>query len=330
MSQTTAVTEKLGNIFGSAFKDPQAAQRAVPVRSAGPFTPPDNPSHSFTEAHARLLVAWVWAGVSKNLMLTGPTGSGKSSMVEVFAARTGWPLFRVACHGRMEFQELVGAWRMASVPGGGQEWKWADGPLLAAMKVGGILLLDEGNFLHPAVIGGLNTILDGAPLLVPETGEMVQPHPDFRVAFTANAVAHDMDAANYRGIQRQSIALLDRFLVGTVDYLTPMEESKILHAKCKHLAGPFIQLLVEVAGDVREAFKQGEMTTTISTRGLIRWGKMLLANGRSLADASARGATEEVLACLNGALHAAVTARSPEAEREAIEKIVSARYAPVK
>ena len=87
MSQTTAVTEKLGNIFGSAFKDPQAAQRAVPVRTSGPFTPADNPSHSFTEAHARLLVAWVWAGVSKNLMLTGPTGSGKSSMVEVFAAR---------------------------------------------------------------------------------------------------------------------------------------------------------------------------------------------------------------------------------------------------
>lgn len=324
----TVTTATLAAIFGGAFKDPQAATREVPIRPGGPFTPADNPSHAFSEDHARLLVAWIWAGVSKNLMLTGPTGSGKSSMIEVFAARTGWPLFRVACHGRMEFQELVGAWRMSSLPGGGQEWKWADGPLLAAMKFGGILLLDEGNFLHPAVIGGLNTILDGAPLLVPETGEMVTPHPDFRVAFTANAVAHDSDAANYRGIQRQSIALLDRFLVGTVDYLPSLEESKILHAKCRHLAGPFIQLLVEVAGDVREAFKAQEMTTTISTRGLIRWGKMLLANGRSLSEASSKGATEEVLACLNSALRAAVTARSPEAEREAIEKMVAARYGP--
>ena len=71
-----------------------------------------------------------------------------------------------------EFQELIG--RVTLRPDGSTGW--ADGPLIAAIRNGGIFLLDEMNFLKPEVAGGLNTVLQATTYTTPATGEKIWAH----------------------------------------------------------------------------------------------------------------------------------------------------------
>ena len=61
------------------------------------------------------------------------------------------------------------------------------GPLALAMRHGGLFLLDEFDLLDPSTAAGLNSILDGSPLCIPENGgEIIEPHEMFRFVATAN------------------------------------------------------------------------------------------------------------------------------------------------
>ena len=60
------------------------------------------------------------------------------------------------------------------------------GPLPLAMRYGGILLINEADLLSPEVAVGLNGVLDGAPLCLPENGgEVISPHEMFRIAWVS-------------------------------------------------------------------------------------------------------------------------------------------------
>ena len=135
-------------------------------------------AYVFRKDHLRIMQFWA-VGAEKNLLLQGETGTGKTSLVEQMASRLNWPVFALGCHGGLEFQELIG--RVTLQPDGSTGW--ADGPLIAAMRIGGIFLLDEMNFLKPEVAGGLNTVLQANVYTIPETGEVVRAHPDFRRDF---------------------------------------------------------------------------------------------------------------------------------------------------
>jgi len=72
------------------------------------------------------------------IMLKGPTGCGKTRLVESMAHRLGVPLFTVSCHEDMTASDLLGRYVLA-----GDETMWVDGPLTRAVKEGGICYLDE-------------------------------------------------------------------------------------------------------------------------------------------------------------------------------------------
>jgi nitric oxide reductase NorQ protein len=72
------------------------------------------------------------------VMLKGPTGCGKTRLVEFMAHRLGVPLFTVSCHEDMTASDLLGRYVLA-----GDETVWVDGPLTRAVKEGGICYLDE-------------------------------------------------------------------------------------------------------------------------------------------------------------------------------------------
>lgn len=280
------------------------------------FKPTENTprliEHNFAEHMIITGLAWMFAGVGQNLFLSGPTGSGKSSFIEQFCARIGMPVYVVACHGKLEFYELIGSWHLCA-----EGKKWEDGPAIRAMKEGGVLLLDEINFLDASVIGGLNRLLDGMSFYITETNETVTPHPEFRIACTSNPFD-----PKYKGVKKMNAAFLDRVMAETVDYMDPLDEAKILNHNVPGLASWIIDSIVGIAGQVRNQFKDGEMETTISTRGLIRWGKMIKMYGKSLADATTKKDTAKCCEILNRALGTAVTNRSDPAEKQAIEAIL--------
>jgi cobaltochelatase CobS len=241
------------------------------AKQGGPFVPVRDDAYQFREELVRCLMIWHSGIAGRNLLVQGPTGAGKSSLIEQFAARIGQTVYRVPCHGRSEFSDFTG--QLTVKKDGSTEFVL--GALPRAMKEGGILLFDEFNFLPPSVSGALNTVLDGGPLLLPETGEIIYPAPTFRVAATGNAVDGGDDSALYRGTQRMNLAMIQRFLCVKVGYLSELEEAQVLHKIAPSLHGNVIKSLLKVANDVRQAFARGDIETTVSTRTLTKLCKIL-------------------------------------------------------
>lgn len=239
----------------------------------GPFVPACEPAYQFRDELVRRLLLWHGGVAGRNLLVQGPTGSGKSSLIEQFANRMGIAVYRVPCHGRTEFSDFTG--QLVIKQDGSTEF--VHGALPLAMKAGGVILFDEINFLPPSVSGALNTVLDGGPLLLPETGEVIEPHANFRVAATGNAVDQGDDVALYRGTQRMNLAMLQRFLVAKVGYLTPMEEAVVLNKAAPKLPPQLIESLVTTAEDVRDAFMKGDIETVLSTRTMVKMSRILEA-----------------------------------------------------
>jgi nitric oxide reductase NorQ protein len=72
------------------------------------------------------------------VMLKGPTGCGKTRLVEHMAHRLRVPLFTVSCHEDMTASDLLGRYVLT-----GGDTVWIDGPLTRAVREGGVCYLDE-------------------------------------------------------------------------------------------------------------------------------------------------------------------------------------------
>jgi len=72
------------------------------------------------------------------VMLKGPTGCGKTRLVEHMSVRLGVPLYTVSCHEDVTAADLMGRYVLR-----GGETVWVDGPLTLAARNGGICYLDE-------------------------------------------------------------------------------------------------------------------------------------------------------------------------------------------
>lgn len=228
------------------------------------YVPEVDQAYVFRKEHLKVLQFWMM-GAEKNVLLQGETGTGKTTLIEQVAARLNWPVFVLGCHGGLEFQELVG--RVTLQPDGSTGW--ADGPLISAMRIGGIFLLDEMNFLKPEVAGGLNTILQATVYTIPETGECIKAHPDFRIGATGNAI-DGAGKSSYRGTQVSNIALLSRFSLGIrIEYMSPADEQKMIEAKAPKTQAAIAHFLAELADMARKSYATGVLKSPLSPRETI-------------------------------------------------------------
>ncbi|MDD2878781.1 MAG: AAA family ATPase, partial [Acidiphilium sp.] len=163
-------------------------QARIKLSVAGEFTPPVNPDYKFRKELLRAIIMWNHGVGGPNIMLVGPSGTGKSSLIEQFCARLNKEVFVVQCHGRMEPAHFCGQIGLCEGTTGSTITKWSDGPLVKAMKRGAAVILDEYDMLPPDTSAWLHRLRDERRVLVPETGELVTAAPDFRLAVTANTL----------------------------------------------------------------------------------------------------------------------------------------------
>ncbi len=282
----TIVTNSIDQNYGYAddlfgfprFPDEVREASRFPIKQTkSPYVPERDDAYVFRKEHLRIIQFWA-AGTEKNILLQGETGTGKTTLVEQVASRLNWPCFTVGCHGGLEFQELIG--RVTLQPDGSTGW--ADGPLIAAMRVGGIFLLDEMNFLKPEVAGGLNTVLQATAYTIPETGELIKAHPDFRIAATGNAM-DGVGKGAYKGTQTSNIALLARFTLGIrVKYMDTASEKRMIEAKAPGISEKVANYLSEVASMARKSHEDGALKAPMSPRETIAAGRRLTAYSGNL------------------------------------------------
>ncbi|XP_015262586.1 PREDICTED: midasin [Gekko japonicus] len=108
--------------------------------------------------------------LNKPILLEGSPGVGKTSLVSALAKASGNSLVRINLSEQTDVTDLFGT-DLPIEGGKGGEFAWRDGPLLAALKAGHWIVLDELNLASQSVLEGLNACFDHrAEIYIPELG----------------------------------------------------------------------------------------------------------------------------------------------------------------
>ncbi|XP_060119521.1 midasin-like [Heteronotia binoei] len=108
--------------------------------------------------------------LNKPILLEGSPGVGKTSLVSALAKASGNSLVRINLSEQTDVTDLFGT-DLPIEGGKGGEFAWRDGPLLAALKAGNWIVLDELNLASQSVLEGLNACFDHrAEIYIPELG----------------------------------------------------------------------------------------------------------------------------------------------------------------
>lgn len=205
------------------------------------------------------------SGIFYPAYISGPTGNGKSTMVEQICAKHKKPLIRVNLNAMTDEEQLIGSKTLRE---GNVEV--VEGPVLIAMRTGTTLLLDEIDAGAANTLLCLQPILEGKPYYFKLKNEMIIPAKGFNILATANTKGKGSDDGRYIGTNILNEAFLERFAVTfNQEYPSAKIESKIvqnLMTSYECLDVEFAETLVKWADAIRKTFDDGGVDETITTR----------------------------------------------------------------
>jgi cobaltochelatase CobS len=242
-----------------------------------PFVPRTNTSYVFRRETLRDILAFLNDPDGDGLFFSGHYGAGKTTLPYQVAARLNWPVQSYTAHSRMEFDDLVGTWKLVN-----GLMEFLHGPLAIAMREGHLFILNETDRADPGQLAGLHDVLEGHPLVISTNGgEVIHAHDNFRFVANGNSVGSGDNTGLYQGVNQLDIAFMDRFRVVEVDYPTEDVELSILENKTPDLPLIFRTKMIRVANQIRRIFvgstsSDTTLTITMSTRALCRWAKLAL------------------------------------------------------
>jgi nitric oxide reductase NorQ protein/cobaltochelatase CobS len=218
-----------------------------------------------------------------NVVLKGPPGVGKSFLTRYVCAMTNRPLYRVTLSETTYREDLLGHLHLVSSDTGETVTEWIDGPLTRAVREGTILLLDEINAADANTVAALNAVMEQRAtrsLTIPQTGEQITPHEEFRVVATSNP--------GYQGTYELNDAFEDRFRHVKLSYLPESVEVELIFDRTNLDRGKEEQIteLVSFASRLREAYVDGELSTPVTTRELVRITRFMENDFMTLQEAA--------------------------------------------
>ena len=212
------------------------------------------------------VVKVIKSGMFYPMYISGMSGNGKTFMVEQACAKLKKEFIRVQINPETDEDDLIGGFRLIN-----GETVFAKGPVLKAMENGAVLLLDEIDRATNKIMC-LQGILEGKPVLVKKTGEVVKPQPGFNVVATANTKGKGSEDGRFTAASIIDDAFLERFTVSVDQPFASLSvEKKIVlnHMKKYNcIDDDFAQNLVTWADIIRKTFEDDGVDELISTRRL--------------------------------------------------------------
>src|SRR6188474_2882646 len=196
------------------------------------------------------------------VLIIGPKGTGKTSLVRKFAADIGKTLYSINFSLRTRESHLVGTKTMSQ-----GEITFVEGILIKSMREGGILYLDEVNAAEADVLLRLDEALDDRRQLVLKEaeGQIVNATADWFVIATINPLSHV-------GTKELPPQLLSRFPFRLkLDYPPEDIELQIInqHTPLENSKVDDVKRSIKLAKSLREAAALEELYYSPSLRETI-------------------------------------------------------------
>jgi MoxR-like ATPase len=187
----------------------------------------------------------------ENVLLTGPTGSSKSTLFRAYAAARRMPLAVIESNASMDLSTVLG--RLDP-----QGLEWVDGEFTLVARYGGVAIIEEINMVHPRVSAGFHQLLAVTRRMsLPENGETIHAGHGGTGDPQPLLLGGAMNPSRlYAGTVVMNDALLNRFeQPHDWPYLREVEEQLVDSTK-----------LLDVAENIRSL---AEIRTPVSTNSLM-------------------------------------------------------------
>ena len=208
--------------------------------------------HGIVGRETELALALAVLSARRHLLLEGPVGVGKTTVALAVCAHLGRETLRVDGDDRYSEAKLSGWFDPPLVMAQGYSAaSFCAGPLVAALRRGAVLFINELNRMPESVQNVLLPALDEGLLMVPHIGA-VRAAPGFQVVATQNPV-------EYVGTGHLSEALRDRFEHLALAYQTAAEEEAIVAAETRSPNAALVRAAVRLTRATRlhERFRKG-------------------------------------------------------------------------
>jgi len=197
--------------------------------------------HAFRERH--------------NVLLYGPTGSAKTSLVLAFAANNNLPVAQVPCNGAAEPRNIIGSWK----PQSDKTLDFVPGSAALVARYGGIIYLDEVNFMPSKIAAFIHGWLDKRRMVVIPDAEGSSFPSEYEMSpDTMIVAAYNPD---YHGTRPLNQAFKNRFKYKLAyPYNGEVEKELVVSGR-----------LLELADSLRKQVDSGNLSTPISTNMLMEF-----------------------------------------------------------
>lgn len=215
---------------------------------------------------------------NNRVLIQGMHGTGKSTHIEQVATRLNWPCMRINFDSQITRLDLVGK-DVITLKNDKQITEFREGIIPYALRNGVALVLDEYDAIKTDVAFVIQRLLEEeGKFALLEENEIITPHKNFRLFATSNTLGAGDDLGIYHGTNLINQAQMDRWsAVAQLNYLDEKQEIKILQSKLPFLNSKLhqntAQLMVRLGNLTRDSFRNGDLSSLISLRTLISWGK---------------------------------------------------------
>jgi nitric oxide reductase NorQ protein len=206
------------------------------------------------------------------VMLTGPTGCGKTRLVEHMGMLLGRPVVTISCHDDLTSSDLVGRFMVV-----GGDVVWTDGPLTKAVKTGAICYLDEVVEARHDSLAIVHSLTDHRrALYLDRVGQVVEAPASFMLVCSYNPA--------YRSsLKELKPSFRQRFATLAMNYLPPEREAEVIATEAG-IELSVARRLVQCAVAIRTADEVFHFEPP-STRALVT-AAQLIASGAAEMEAA--------------------------------------------